>query len=462
MPETNAAPRTKKVSTTTTEELPVDAGERQGLGMPWQEYLATVPEEELEITTIYVYRKDPATIQGFVYKSGGEGKTAERIDDQWLQDHFGGGTFDLTIRSKSGKSHYERGVKIAGEPKLTDKEKPAVSATAAPAADSSVDRLATLLDKTLDRLDRMQAAGAQPSAAQDATVTMLVDASKKAVELVSGNRPVATEGKLESDLERLKLLRDIFLPAKQEDEFDKQLKQAFLKKLLDPPAESKTLIDQLEGLGRVRELLGWGGDAGGGGKEHWTTALIHQVPALLDGLSQVSQARLQTAQTELQRANVIARSRPGAPPAQPVTAQAVPVQTSTNRPPAPGPAPEAGPLNMRPMGEPGAPPPMADNPVVVMPAAIDTESPAVVNFVKHQVVEMVESGQPGGGIVAFLIGMRQGKFVEMLTKHTPEQISAFLRMDPILKTAVDNEDWPDILKEAQDYVHELREGQPVQ
>lgn len=468
MPETSSAARTRKVSTTTTEEVPVDPGERQGLGMPWQEYLATVPEDELAITTVYIYRKEPPTISGFLLRSGGDGKSAERIDDQWLEDHFGGGTFDLTIRSKSGKSHYERTVRIAGLPKLTDKEKIAAPAPSPAAVAVSADNTAILdlLGKTIDRLERLQTNMNTPqrSAADDSVVEIMATAAKRGIEVAAGGSPAVREAdEMDKMLRKAMLDRLLAPPAvPAESDFDKQLKKVMLDRLLaPPPSQNKSLIEELKGLAELRDLMGWSEGAGKG--EHWTTALIHQAPAVLDKLGELNSTRLETAQTELRRAEIIANARRGVvtpPPAH----QSPAVQTSANHPPAarpaapqPGPAPAAGPIRMAPMdggGTSAAPPAEAINHAPPSMEGLDTESPAIVQFVKERVVAMVQEGTPGGGIVAFLIGMRQEKFVQMLVKYTPEQISAFLRADPILRQAVEHPDWADVLEEARGYVHD--------
>ena len=118
MPEAATAVRTRNVKTITSEDIEVNGGEHKGLGVPWEEYLAGLTADELAIHDIYVYRKEPVATEGYLTK------VHEAIDRQWLQDRFGGGVFELTIRSKSGKSHYERNIKIAGEPKLIERERP--------------------------------------------------------------------------------------------------------------------------------------------------------------------------------------------------------------------------------------------------------------------------------------------------------------------------------------------------
>ena len=117
MPNVATAARSKTVETKITEEVPVTGTESQALGMPWQDYLASIPADELEITDVKIYRTEPRILEGFVLKNH------ERIDEPWIQENLGGGVFSVRISSKSGKSHFERGIKIAGAPKLTDAER---------------------------------------------------------------------------------------------------------------------------------------------------------------------------------------------------------------------------------------------------------------------------------------------------------------------------------------------------
>lgn len=456
MPQPAAGARTKIVETTTKEEIPVIEKETQGLGMPWQDYLRTIDDEEREITTANVYRYDPPTQKGFIVQTC----PAEAIDEEWIRSRFGGGTFGLKIYSKSGKSAFIKDIVIAGSPKFLPTEQ-ATAAHAAPAPSADNAGILALLEKTIDRLDRLQAGTAQQSPAQDQVVQIMADAAKKAVEIAGSANSKPQESSLDSDLQRLKLMAEIFKPAPApQDKLRDAFQEAMIKKLLDPPpSQGKSLIEELKGLGELRELLGWG-EAGGKG-EHWTTALIHQAPAVLDKLAEIDSTRLQTAQTEMRRAEIIANARRGIvtpPPAQ----QPPVVQTSASHPPATRPAPAqpappAGPLRMAPMdGNSASAAPSAEvvNSAPPSMAGLDTESPAIVQFVKERVVAMVQEGTPGGGIVAFLIGMRQEKFVQMLVKYTPEQISAFLRADPILRQAVDHPDWEDVLEEARGYVRD--------
>jgi hypothetical protein len=459
MPTTAApATRVRRIETTTSEEVPVNPNENQGLGMPWEDYLRNLPEDELAITEVKVYREEPKK-EGYLCKVLGEA-----VDESWIFERYGGGTFMVRIWSKAGKSHLERNVKIAGPPKLTPTELPApAAAVVAPVpAENGRDfaSVLALLEKTIERLERVQAGNSQPSHAQDAAVDIVASAAKRAIELAGANAPApAAQNSLDADLQRLKAMKDIFMPAKPpEDDFDKALKQAMLKKFLDPPpSQNKSLIEELKGLGEVRELLGW--NEGGGKGEHWTTALIHQAPAVLERLSEISTQRVQATQNELERTKIVARARGAMPPAGPAISPA-PVQTSANEA-APGrTAPVAGPIRMAPMGGGGG---AVVEPVApaaeVNPSSLNTESEPFIQFVKERIVMMVNAGEPGGAIVGFLTGAGQHQLIGMMVKYSPEQITAFLKNDPVLVQATENPDWLDVLDEARQYIRENADGE---
>jgi hypothetical protein len=470
MPTATPAARSKKVETITTEEIPVTGNENQGLGMPWGDYLASIPEDELEITEVKIYRAEPKILEGFVTKVFGE-----RVDEAWIQDRLGGGKFNIRISSKSGKSHFERNIPIAGVPKLTADElaarnggvAPVVAAApalAAPNPDTSA-ALLGMIEKLTDRIERMQerSTGPQTSPAQDSVVEIMATAAKRGIEIAGGGGGNQGAGghPLDAILNHplAKMLLERFLAPVPESEFDKQLKALVLKRVLDPPTANKSLIEELKGLGELRELMGWG-EASSGKAEHWTTALIHQAPAVLDKLAEMSTARVQASENELQRARIIANARAHMPPPPnpntPAVQTSAPTAPASGRP-APGPAPAPGAIRMSPIDSArAAAAPAVDipAPVTVAPGLVNTEAEWFVNFVKERVVAMIQNGEPGGAIVGFLNGANQQKFVAMLVNYSPDQVTAFLRNDLILAQAVAHPDWNEVLKEAREYIRD--------
>lgn len=453
MPEVAGAARTRKVKTISEEEVEIPEGESKGLGMPWQEYLAGIADDELAITTIYIYRKEPPTVSGFLARLGGDGQPAERIDEEWIAKRFGGGVYDLTIRSKSGKSHYERGVKIQGEPKLTVREQGSVGASAttaaAPGLDAGLARLTDLLDKTIDRLSTIQAQPAlQPNPATSQVVEIMSSAAKEAVKIAGSGREAGGGDDLDKEFKRA-LIRKLLDGG--DSNLDKDLERLkTLRDVVAPQTSAKSLVEQLKELGELRELLGWGKEAG---KGDWVSLLIDKAPTVLDKLGEITASRAEEARERRRGAEAIAVAR-GAVPAAPAPSAALP--TSANRSPAPSPAPMGSGLRLVPQGAETAPPAEVIPPTAppANAAGLDTESEGFVSFVKQRIVEMIETGAEGEAIVDFLDGVKQHQFVEMLGRFSADQITQYLRQDPILVRAVEHPRWPDVLAQAQAYVRD--------
>ena len=426
MPEAATAVRTRNVKTITSEDIEVNGGENKGLGVPWEEYLAGLTADELAIHDIYVYRKEPVATEGYLTK------VHEAIDRQWLQDRFGGGVFDLTIRSKSGKSHYERNIKIAGEPKLIERERPPLAAAANGSSDP---QLVELLRSVIEKLDQRANPPPVDTVARDSSIRLVAEGASEAIKLVAAQQQPAAKSGISEKLEEALLKRLIDPPAApKEDPLIRELVQASIKRLTDPPtppAQTKSLLDELAGLAKIRDVLGWGGgESGGGGKTTWLDLgreVIQHAPDIIEKWgTEISSRQATTEQERRVRAQVIAAAqanarRGGAPAAIPAASP-----TSANRPatrsaePAAGEAESGLPMAAMDGGEPAG----AARPE--QPGGYDTESPEAVAFVKQRIVQMVAEGAAGGSIVAFLLGMRQEKLVEMLRRFPAEQITAFL------------------------------------
>jgi len=443
MPQANDTARTRKVQTITTEEQPIQPGESRGLGMPWQEWLNTVDDDELAITRIYIYRKAPDGKNVFKTRLGGDEQPAERIDEEWIRQKFGGGVYSLSIRSKSGKSHYEREFSIDGPAK----DEPKGTATAAPvsAADAAIDKLTNLLEKTIDRLSDLQTRQVAPPAPPETTaavVKVMADAATEAVKIAGQNARAAESGlskaledalvkklladpppppksTLEDDLARLKLLKDIVGP---------------------PPGSSSGLVAQLKDLLEIRELLG------GNEATDWKTALVQAAPAVLDKLGQIQDQRAVASQNDLERARIAAQIRRGGAPAAPAGA-ALPTSATP-------PAPARSGIPMAPMATPGAP----SEPPPAAAGRFNPESPEFVEFIKERIVAMIEEGADGEALIDFLSGNRQERFISMLVSLPEADVAKFLANDPILARAVAHPDWKQVLEEARRYATESAAG----
>jgi hypothetical protein len=472
MPEPVAV-RTRNVKTITSEDLPVDS-ESKSLGVPWEEYLAGLNADELAICDVYVYRKEPLATEGYLTK------VHEAIDRQWLQDRFGGGTFEVTIRNKAGKSHYERNIKIVGDPKLIEREKPAASAAAATSGTpDNMGRLCDLLERTIDRLDQRGAPPA-PSAAQDNAISIVAEGAKQAIGLVAEQAKQAarppepsresalTDRLLTATIERLANPPAAPAAPPPNPLLDKLLQTA-IDRLLAPPAAAGTgVLGQLGEIASLAEALDKlrGGGAGGGGD--WKTALIEQIgqhaPHLVDSVKAIFDARVK--ETKI-RADTAIALRNAAPPVAPPPAIPAPagmphaVPTSANRPPGSVIAFEVVPPS--PAGGPApAPPPMAEPPHATQPpvtaeaieelsAALAQAPPVGTQAPEHEevrrkllIVEMLAHGIRGAVIVDALDDAAPvaAALLTQTVRQAPtpaaaaEAIRQFFAGDPILRNAM--------------------------
>ncbi len=451
MPETTPTPRIRKVRTITETEENDNEKKTRGLEMPWQEYLATLSAEDLAIHDIYIYRKEPVPISGYL------AKVHECIDDQWLSDRFGGGTYDLVIRSLGlGISAWERGVKIVGEPKLTDKEKPAsnpVQVLPSSGADASNQRLVDLLEKTIERLSNLQQpTPTTPNPAQDSVLEVMSAAAKRGIEIAGGggaNTPAANP--LMDKVLMMVLERGLNPPAPET--FEQQLtKLKTLRDIIAPsvPGSTGSLAEQLEGISKIGEMMGWKGGGGGGGKwyEDVLRTLAEKAPEIFEKIREVSQDRVQVEHARLRRTEVAAAAAAqGAGGRQPVLPS-----TQTPAPSSAAVPVQAGPGGIRMAGMNGGTP--GTQSAAPPTGAIDTESEAFQLHMKQAIVRIFNEGGDGGFIVDFLMANNQGRFVEMLGRFSTEQISSYFKADPVLSLIASDEEWPAVLAEAQEYIQE--------
>lgn len=425
-----SAVRTRNVKTITSEDLPVDSTESRSLGVPWEEYLAGLSADELAICDVYVYRKEPVATEGYLTK------VHEAIDRQWLQERFGGGTFEVTIRNKNGKSHYERNIKIVGEPKLIERERP--NAAAAPAADNPManvlERLFEQNERLMEKLDARNAPSppAGPSPAQESAVGIMAQAAGEAVKLVAAQVPkgdAAPPRPLMEQLGDIAKLAELFRP--KEDPLVAKLLQASIERLLAPPPAPGTAGGLLSEVTQLTQLIA-AIDAlrGGGGAADWKAMAVQQlgehIPDIVGGANSIMDKRL----AELRfKAETALRLRGAAAPGEPAR---------------PAAAPSPGPVLQTP-----AP-----------PAAGALSAEQIAAFAKRRVCAMFQEGAHGAQIVVMLAGVGQDEIVDMLGKYTAEQIVGFLKSDPILAEIAGDEDFPAVVAEAQEYIRQAKAAAP--
>ena len=453
-------PLTRTVETKITEDQEVSPNP-PGLGGTTLEYLAKLPDDQLELTSVKLYRLEPATQgqTGYFKKIGwGTNEPCERIDEDWIASRWGGGVYRIRVQTKEGPCGFDQ-VTVAGPPKLLPNQATyAAPANGGPAATGSTDpALVQLLEKLIDRIDSRVAPAPTSTAAQDAGIGVVAEAAKQGFAILAEQlkRPAGGEKSAREEIGELLGLMKALKP--EESDLDKAVKAAMIKKLTEGDAsQSKDLLAQVKALAEIGEFLGWNRGAGGG-KFGWADlgqTLLEKGPEILDRLGNISRDRVDYARARAEQATATAAAAKVARDLRRETASPPGPSGLPPRPtPVPtAPAPDAG----LPMSAIDGSAPPAGGPPSIAPG-INTESDSFVQYIKARIVEMIREGAGGDEIVIFLNGNRQQKFVDMIERFPAEQITAYLKHDAILREAAEDPDWPDVLREAKEYVARVAE-----
>jgi hypothetical protein len=468
--------RMRTVETKTVEEVPIEAPGSQSLGKPWQEWLRDRTPDELAITEVSIYRYEPASMRGFLEKLGGFNNNlpCEAIDEGWIATRYGGGTYGVKIYSKDGKSSFDPKVIVAGEPKVP-KSQQAAATPPAPGDNGESPSLVDVLERMIERLQHQQTPPPAVGTSQGAkeiieTMSALEDLRHKV-----NPAPPAPKSALE-DLSSILQIVDKLKPPPPPPPVESPLQKALLDAVIAQVTQpKKSLIDELEGLGKLLPLIQ--NFAGGGDKGDWKTALIEKglerVPDIIDGVGKVMDKRVSEAQAlavrEQARAQTMAIAR-GAAAASPIPAGPVPgVQTSAK------PAEPAEPAPWRPLSvvpidghPPAAQAPNGDAhynvhaPAEVIPpgVAITDEqaraAAAIDAYLKNRVVQLVAQHAEAALVVDF-IDSASPELGAMLSQATESQIQAFISEDPVLKEIEGLPHYRAFLAEFLEVLHEAPE-----
>jgi hypothetical protein len=478
-----ASPRTRKVITTTQVDEPMEPDRITGFGGGhFSEILRDIPDDDLELYEVTIYRRAPIN-EGHIVKLGGSSPyRIERIDEQWIGDRLGGGTYQVKIYEKRDRRTAFQECKIAGEPKpspfaprgttpVIGQPAQAVVAAPATATDPAMQQVIELLNKTIDRLSQLQEArSAQPASnpASDHAIDIVSAAAKKGFELLGSMGGNKSGDNLDAELRAAVLRKMLAEPEKPKGLIEqlgdlKQLRDLFMPAA---PGSVKSLGEQLKEIIEVAGALGL--SKGGGGEETPTTLMdlakmaVERGPEIIGKVREIAQDRVALEEARTRRAQVQAATgpRPVYVPPQPLPAG--------NPPQTPAPGTHSSTVmpassSIRYGGPAGGNGAAADaggtHSAPSAPAALDTESPAFIQHVKESIVRMVHEGFEGASIVDFLRANRQGELVRLLAEYTPQQITDLLKADPILAQAANHLDWPAVLEEAREYVAQLRAEQ---
>jgi hypothetical protein len=424
------APRTKKVVTETTEEVPItEKSKYEGIGMPWQDFCAELTDATLAaITDIYIYRIDPNGRSVFQIK------THEPIDEEWIGNKFGGGTYNIKLYRKPNISHFERNVILEGPPK------PAVPAPAAAdtsTANGDMARVIGLLEKTIERLDQKNtpAPAPDPTKQADAASTM-ADATKKLVEAAVAARPeLPAKSPLDTVEGLLSVIDKLRPPTPRENGFDLDLDRLKkLREIMAPPAgaaQQSNVLDQVTTLSKLADLID---KFRGGGEVDWRTALIttigEKAPEIVGQIKDILQANAQATEARARAATAIAATRTHIPQ-PPVIPPAPPANTAATPRPQPVPAPSptwGGPVEFETTAAPAGPgmPPNAPPPEIL------SELQIADRVFKRRLVELVREDADPAMLLAVIDGMAPA-MAALLARATDEQVRQVIVGDPILQ-----------------------------
>jgi hypothetical protein len=201
--------------------------------------------------------------------------------------------------------------------------------------------------------------------------------------------------------------------------------------------ERHSLAQELKEILEIAGLMGTGG--GGGGRKDWATALVENLPGILEKVTPIADKFADAARANARVAEIRAGGRPG--PVIPVS-QTVPAALP------------------RPAGD--TPPPV-ESPAPRTVTAPETEPvdaqvrPPNLVWVKAKAVQMFLEGKPGDLIAEFLdqLDRELGAFLGSMNR---EQFKQFVETDAILKQIAGAPRFPAFVADFVDYFSEVEEG----
>jgi hypothetical protein len=400
---------------------------------------------------VYLTRERPKTHMNGVV-GGYLTKIIEAFDLDDIKEAYGG--YEFSYIMKRGRDALYNGKFTVEAPPKLDAQRESANASENGGGAAIVQQFISMLR---EELERSRGAGGGDQTTTKA-VEMLSKASEKAMDMIKQQVPEA--GNPTSQL------RDLLALAKEMGIFGgggggsniietiKTLKELGLigQAAQNPMANLDAMLSVFTKLDELR------GSSGGGGRRDWKNTLVDRgleaLPAVLDTLKQTRDASVQIAQERARAAESLRHVQPpSATPARPSVMTPRPAAAPTA---AADPAVVASsglrtvPIDRAvPIDQPGAEPAAA--PAEVYVETIDRNSTAYVNLVKQTIVEMINRGDHGEQIVDYLDGAKPG-FSNTLVQYPPEQLTAYLSLDPILREAVNHPNWSEVLDEARNYI----------
>ena len=437
-----------------TEETPKERETRPDF---WT-YMRSLTPEDWKDHIVYLTRERPKTHMNGVV-GGYLTKIIEPFELDDIKDAYGGYEFSY-IMKRGRDAIYNGRFTVEAPPKLDGQRESAAAAGENGGGNALVQQFVNMLREELER-SRGAAGGDQTTTK---AVEMLSKASEKAMDMIKQQVPEASNPTMQLK-ELLTVAKDLGVfpgagggGANNILETIKVLRELGIigQAAMDP---MKNLDSMLSIFTKIDEIRG----SNGGRRRDWKETAIEKgleyLPQVLDTFRETREANMRIANDRARAAEHLSRiQNPSARPAVASVMTPRPAGASPTAPAEPAIRANSGlrtvPIDRtiidQPPADPGEPAAAVIDGEVVL-ETIDRNSPAFMNTVKLCVLEMVQRGDHGEQIVDFLDGAKPG-FSNTLVDYTPEQLSDYFRLDPILRAAIELPNWPEVLDEARKYI----------
>jgi hypothetical protein len=214
----------------------------------------------------------------------------------------------------------------------------------------------------------------------------------------------------------------------------------------------RSLAQEIKEVLEIAGLLGnGGGEARPGARVDWPTALVQNLPGILEKVTPIADKFADAARANARVAEARAgRVIPNTPSAS-LTAAAVPVPAAESRVIRTVAAPETEPAI-----SPAAPPGAAPAPGAP-PGAAEVFRPPNMEWVKGKAVQMFQAGKSGDEIAEFLDNL-DDNLGEFLASMNEEKFRQFIETDPIMRAIAPAPRYPTFVRDFVGYFSEAPES----
>lgn len=434
----DTAPKTATVSETiirkeTRDPVEVEVKEPKAEIAPQREfwrYIKSLTEEDWKTHHVTLYRyplgqAKPDKLGRYIktYKHGNP-----LLSEEQVYEEFGGSQYTAMLKGDGGTLIARHEWEMDGPVKNPWQISPA-GAAAVPGGSELASTLQVLLPQLRTALQSSPNAESPAIKESISLIQQLTNAMPKQqgiAELVSG---LADLKKLTGDTGNGNSLRETL---------------AVLKELGIIGVERRSIAQEVKEIMEIAGMLGAGGGGGPARRVDWPTALVDNLPSILEKVTPIADKFADAARSNARVAEIRAGGRPGPaisantipaaalPPPRPVTG-APAVESPAARPVA---APETEPAGNGPA------------PAIVAPNLV---------WAKAKAVQMFQQGKPGDEVAEFLdnLDTQLGGFLASMNE---EKFKQFIEGDDILRTIAPAPRYPSFVKDFVGYFSEEGEG----